>query len=827
MAEAQKRQKTFTGCWTCRSRKVKCDLRKPHCLRCEKAGFHCTGYDIKLRWSPPVLFDKYGTQLSSPHTLGNLIKDEQYFQRRNVEFVRYKKEYETYDEMDRHLLILHNDQTLSSGQVKLLGPYGVFRGIENLKKRKHFVPRLKSSKKSKPSSPSVASSSPPPPPPPSNLAIQQHPDMNFYNSAPNLAQGNEWLSKDLIDDALLTVSALNGDTHFLDFFNVNDPIKPLPLQTDSPELLKQQNQDEMFNLLFHRNSQFDKQFPSLNTTPQQQQQPRFKLNSNNELQPIEDIEAPQEDFSNTISIHAPDLSSKMPSDIMEVVTTTNPLPKTLQIDDIPIQSTSLYVHPMTRYLLNYYIEQVADMMTVIPLPKNPWKFIYFPRLIMAVGELGSVGKTSNAKNCLLNALLLVSAFNLQSKFERNSQEMKYYLNLGIQLRQQATIFLKNCLLDDVLQQKYKDVLVAVLSMVTVDMVWGTMSDCKLHLDICEKFISKKMEIKKKLSSKLLILHRIFSNLKLIQDSTSLNNIKKEEIYLNNENYKDFLIDEKTQEEYKSPQNTVTNKGVFHEKLNDQGKIKIEFIVNSEDEEEEEVPKKKSSIPLFIDITRTSFKVSKNKLNDDLISSDAIYGLPNSLILLFSEIVHLVRFKKYHDDNNLKIPRFFHNLTKEIDLKLQNWTLEWKLYETTEDDEKRFLTKRHEGIYHHVLSFYHGLVIYFQRQINLVNPLYLQDHVEKVLIHLNLIQQITESKTTKEFLIIPLFWQGFIAGSEAMTYFLQNGFKDWGTKISQSGIGSYWVARQIMLEVWRRKNTNEKRNSWCDVIKDWEMNVMLS
>ena len=68
------RAKTFTGCWTCRRRKVKCDLRHPHCQRCEKSNLPCGGYDIKLRWSKPMQFDPYGVPIpqNSPATTTNL-----------------------------------------------------------------------------------------------------------------------------------------------------------------------------------------------------------------------------------------------------------------------------------------------------------------------------------------------------------------------------------------------------------------------------------------------------------------------------------------------------------------------------------------------------------------------------------------------------------------------------------------------------------------------------------------------------------------------------------------------------------------------------------
>ncbi|OHF02301.1 hypothetical protein CORC01_02294 [Colletotrichum orchidophilum] len=48
----RKRTKTFTGCWTCRSRRVKCDETKPHCSPCKLRGLDCQGYGVRLQWLP-------------------------------------------------------------------------------------------------------------------------------------------------------------------------------------------------------------------------------------------------------------------------------------------------------------------------------------------------------------------------------------------------------------------------------------------------------------------------------------------------------------------------------------------------------------------------------------------------------------------------------------------------------------------------------------------------------------------------------------------------------------------------------------------------------
>ncbi|PNP45439.1 hypothetical protein TGAMA5MH_02662 [Trichoderma gamsii] len=42
--------KTFTACWTCRARSVRCDQATPHCEQCKRRGLVCEGYHIQLVW---------------------------------------------------------------------------------------------------------------------------------------------------------------------------------------------------------------------------------------------------------------------------------------------------------------------------------------------------------------------------------------------------------------------------------------------------------------------------------------------------------------------------------------------------------------------------------------------------------------------------------------------------------------------------------------------------------------------------------------------------------------------------------------------------------
>ncbi|KAK7414255.1 arginine metabolism regulation protein II [Neonectria punicea] len=51
--QPRKHSKTFTGCWTCRGRKVKCDEERPGCRQCRQKNLECQGYGVRLHWMQP------------------------------------------------------------------------------------------------------------------------------------------------------------------------------------------------------------------------------------------------------------------------------------------------------------------------------------------------------------------------------------------------------------------------------------------------------------------------------------------------------------------------------------------------------------------------------------------------------------------------------------------------------------------------------------------------------------------------------------------------------------------------------------------------------
>ncbi|GKU09581.1 arginine metabolism regulation protein ii [Fusarium langsethiae] len=65
------RNKSFSGCWTCRAKHVKCDEAKPSCNRCRNAGVDCEGYGVRLSWASvrnPTTFRRGGRRVSTRRT---------------------------------------------------------------------------------------------------------------------------------------------------------------------------------------------------------------------------------------------------------------------------------------------------------------------------------------------------------------------------------------------------------------------------------------------------------------------------------------------------------------------------------------------------------------------------------------------------------------------------------------------------------------------------------------------------------------------------------------------------------------------------------------
>ncbi|TVY22243.1 Arginine metabolism regulation protein II [Lachnellula hyalina] len=113
-----KRTKTFTGCWTCRSRRVKCDATRPVCQRCIKSKLCCAGYRIRLVWGQ----DAICTEGVQPSTLDGRIL----FSKEDMSNPTFSDDYIN-SILDRLEYFEEYAQVGLGNEIKL-GPFTVFTG---------------------------------------------------------------------------------------------------------------------------------------------------------------------------------------------------------------------------------------------------------------------------------------------------------------------------------------------------------------------------------------------------------------------------------------------------------------------------------------------------------------------------------------------------------------------------------------------------------------------------------------------------------------------------------------------------------------------------
>lgn len=86
--------------------------------------------------------------------------------------------------------------------------------------------------------------------------------------------------------------------------------------------------------------------------------------------------------------------------------------------------------------------------------------------------------------------------------------------------------------------------------------------------------------------------------------------------------------------------------------------------------------------------------------------------------------------------------------------------------------------------------------------------------------------LSKLREEEDIKVLPLMWQRFIAGCASISEDYRREFRSWAAIFAENGMGSYWGARQVMFEVWKRMKQGHPDDNWYSVYKDWCINLML-
>ncbi|KAK5254562.1 arginine metabolism regulation protein II [Exophiala xenobiotica] len=782
----RQRTRTLTGCYTCRERKIKCDDGRPACKRCTALGVACQGYGVKLSWlayDPGCSQTKQaGTEPGQPSKLAKGKENGTYEPtiRRRPLFTE-RERVGMISEIQRTFLNGNQDGNIDRAIDKIdalaeeldghsqpgqdTGPFGFFV--------------LDSSARSE---------------------VTHHEDV----TTPDAANGETESSPEPVHGDLFQMDnshALGLDEPPMPWLigmdemtlpwldGANDSLGPTltdELLHQGPHVSGQPGTDNYSDGRFAA-YEFDQASAAVHgfLTPSFSWQPMFAVGTRTE----------GVFFDTAEQSHCTGYSS------------LNRIPRSLSnmenISRIPSEA---------RFLLEHYSTEVVSFMCHLPNPQSPWRTIHFPCAMSTMADLLVFGSTNNARMALFYALLSISANHLGSKIpwsvrlEKRSQDAaresesnslldtndpremsNYWLAKGSLFQDMATSQIQTCLQiqqgnrDD--QEDYRELLMSLLSMVTISVTSGKLNSAHLYLKRAKKlieiFVARSHDSSFK-SSKIAALHQIYSYLQIIYNSTNVSR----------------TVGGSESEHYSLVQH-------LHE--GDTGSFPA-IVVG----------------PLLPPTLESSLD-SLAQHRDDYQLFGKIYGVPRSLLTLISRASALAKELEEEEGSPNSSSPSSCNFRPRCQV-LEDQICNWQPIDDELSPVQPSSTYDPQVGSHLVQAMHDALIVMFFRRVRPINPAVLQHYVESAADHLNE-QEAVKGRTGIN--APALLWPWFMVASEAIKETIRDKLRLWSSLARQYGGRNLEIAEQVVTEVWRRHDLELPNPTWVDVVREWGVTLVLT
>jgi arginine metabolism regulation protein II len=405
----RKYSKTITGCWTCRSRKVKCDEARPACVQCSSKGLKCQGYGVRLRWMP--LEQAFGSPSvdSSPHPsprkpqrshialgacapcpLSSLLS--LLLLTLPADPHQHVLQYVEIDDILHSIDAFEATHSYRNGNDTLMvHNFGVFNSL------------AAGAGEAKP------------------YANEGH------ASSPDSASCS-------IPEGLLSASP----TYYEDASGIVG-VNP-----------------------YHSNSQFSniaQPFPSDQEGTGSPHHPQAEC--------LGPWQAPEEDMAGQVSSE-----EYNPRDEKRLCALPQHYQWQDASGAILRNPSPTYLSGLEQFLMYHYIRRVVRLFCVIDNDRSPWKTIHLPRALQSTGQLNVQGSSTRIRDSLRNALLSISAFYLanDSRSRMCQDEGARWTSEATFFRGKAIKLLKDAVNNDFQGSppKYKEFLATMLSMISIN-----------------------------------------------------------------------------------------------------------------------------------------------------------------------------------------------------------------------------------------------------------------------------------------------------------------------------------------------------------------------
>ncbi|RSL93111.1 hypothetical protein CEP52_013457 [Fusarium oligoseptatum] len=664
------RIRSFGGCLTCRTRKVKCDETHPSCRQCQRSRLVCGGYEAKIRF---VHFSPDGTgprgdvkQNDDGHSRRILFTESE-----RAAMSRHMQEVIDEDEIDQVLSALDFGCESQICDLPPNGPFLVFSANDG-------------------DSTSGAVTAEP---------IHMDPDRIEVLPEPPSSHGLQ------------------------EIVNVDVPCAPNPCSWPETAALDTGTISVLDDILL-------------------------------------DV-----DNSDDLGVDLSSFSMIPRASPIPIAQTASPSPWDLYVNYDFTSSLDTSVSSHAHFLLEHYKSQMGKLFS--PLRR-----------------------TKHAHTSLFYAVLAVSAFNWDNIHRQQKDSTTYWRNVGEGFRRGARKELERTCETELAGEKsskYKDILMAILTMVTISVVTGQQEEARSYLLNAELFISLRGAPKVNKSRKVKLLHSIYLFLRVIEESTYMYPAEKQPLASLSHAPESMLFP-----------SLRTHSLCLGRDLDESCGMAFEFGL---------------------------FGALENQENPAFFRE--IYGFPQDLLSFISRATFLANQISMH---RRRFPEL--SMTTELEhhcTVLEGEICSWKNYsddaEGEADDPIAAFANR--AIMSHLITAFHcAVLIFFYRRVRQLHPFLLQPFVEKTITNLEAFEQEQRNFSLVNCGIV---WPGFIAGAEAVDLELQARFYKRLQDCSRSsGMHNFGFAAEFLQDFWALRGQKGNENmTWMDMVRDRQLALVLT
>ncbi|KXJ86066.1 fungal-specific transcription factor domain-domain-containing protein [Microdochium bolleyi] len=532
------------------------------------------------------------------------------------------------------------------------------------------------------------------------------------------------------------------------------------------------------------------------------------------------------------TFHASVLQPNERSPAWQLQPTEPAIPAALSSQALPAHA-SPYLPSCAQYLLWHYSNHTIPSLSGIPVHNETsiWKRLHLPTALRAYAELGVLGDSSLPRVSLLYSLMSIACFQLRSlhkdglvlrqgssmgvsagaKFTPESWTADEWETEGQKFRNIAQRGLQKFLGDtktpEALRKgsfKYKEVLVAAVSLVCIQIISGDTRNARSDILQCEQVIRMKPG-KRRPSRKTSDLHEMFFYIQVIESASSAQPDPCRA--------KTLMPDDRSSGLDSHDAELVTRP-----------------VGPLQDEHSE-----------LVRVTP-----SELCLEDADGEEDVMYGLPSSLLHLLGRTTALINKIEASPDphrgacTSAEIEETASRLENDIcawpgqrrkrcggDRGIARDALTTSSTAPPDNSSSRDPDQSLPGLMTSCLAqaLHSAILIHFFRTVRRTHPAILQHYVKRVTRHLETHASLRTASAPAR--INAIVWPSFVAACEAADADLRRRGIACLRQAAWAGFCNWEAAERVTRETWRRRDAGDPTASWQQVVRDLAVRMVLT